>query len=97
MYLKSMFPDHPPIGDANVHHTILRRPDQAGWKDFTLHIDAATGRKQTYRGFLETVYDGATALGTPVLDGGLGLCPDDGEMVAILSENSMVKCQSIQS
>jgi hypothetical protein len=31
------------------------------------------------------------------LDGGLGLCPDDGEMVAILSENSMVKYHRVQS
>jgi hypothetical protein len=90
MHLRSMYPPVPPLKDGNVHNIILRRPDQAAWPDFTLHIDTSTGRKQTYHEFMERVYDGATALGTPVSEGGLGLRAEDGEIVGILSENCMV-------
>ena len=90
MPLKSLYPDIPQLPVGNAHDIILRRPDQAGWPNFTLHVDASTGRMQTYHGFLERVYDGATALGTDVSQGGLGLRAEDGEIIGILSENCMV-------
>jgi hypothetical protein len=91
MPIKSLYREPPPSRDINIHHLLFNRPDQKKWpKDFTLHIDAASGHKRTYREFLNRVYDGATALGVPIPDGGLGLRTEDGEMVGILSENSMV-------
>ncbi|KAF9459208.1 hypothetical protein BDZ94DRAFT_1268837 [Collybia nuda] len=90
MYLKSPYPDVPPIPELNAHHLFFGRPDQAEWpEDFTLHIDVKTGRKRTYREFVQRVRQGATALGTPVSDGGLGLTGGEGEIVGIMSDNSM--------
>ncbi|KII90716.1 hypothetical protein PLICRDRAFT_52417 [Plicaturopsis crispa FD-325 SS-3] len=87
MVLKSVFPDIPQLPEQNFHHHCFNRPDQADWPpDYTLYIDAVTGRKRTFKQFKETIYDGATALGSPVADGGLGLKGD--EMVGILSGNS---------
>lgn len=90
MYLKSMYPTPPPPPEVNVHNVLFHRPEQASWPDYTLHIDSVTGRKRTFSEFLERVYDGATALGAPVSQGGLGLRGEDGEIVGILSENSLV-------
>lgn len=90
MPLKSIYPDPPTPPEINVHEVLFRRPDQAGWTDYTIHIDSTTGRKRSSREFLERVYDGATALGASVSQGGLGLRAEDGEMVGILSENCMV-------
>jgi acyl-CoA synthetase (AMP-forming)/AMP-acid ligase II len=61
------------------------------WNDYTLFIDAATGRKMNYREFYERIMDGATALGSPISEQGLGLSGEDGEIVGILSENCMVR------
>jgi hypothetical protein len=89
MPVKSLYPEPPPIPDLNVYHVLFNRSDQKGWPNYTLHIDAVTGEKRTYRDFVERVQDGATALGTSVADGGLGLRAEDKELVGILSENSM--------
>jgi hypothetical protein len=89
MPVKSLYPDPPLPGDSNIHHLLLNRRDQKGWPDYTLHIDAVTGQKRMYRDFRERVHDGATALGISVADGGLGLRAENGELVGILSENSM--------
>jgi hypothetical protein len=90
MHISSMYPPVTPLGDLNVHNVIFRRPDQAEWPDYTVYIDAATGRRQTFYEVLERIYDGATFLGTPVSEGGLGIKADDGEIVGILSDNCMV-------
>jgi acyl-CoA synthetase (AMP-forming)/AMP-acid ligase II len=89
MPVKSPYPEPPPSEDLNAHHIFFNRPDQKEWPDFTLYIDALTGYKRTYREFLERVYDGATALCASASEGGLGLRAEDGELVGILSENSM--------
>jgi len=91
MYLKSMYPDVPKIPSRNFHHLLFHHPDIRQWNDYTLFIDAATGRKSTYREFYERVMDGATALGSPISDQGLGLRGEDGEIVGILSENCVVR------
>ena len=85
MYIKSLYPEvpHPPP-DTNAHMALLRRPDQAEWSDFTLHIDAQTGKTRTFRDFLERIQYAATALG------GLGLSPENGDIIGIISFNSMV-------
>lgn len=88
MLHKSLYPNIPSIPPQNFHHLLFHRPDQKQWDlNFTLYIDAVTGEKRSYREFYEFVIDGATALGSPVSEHGLGL---DGEIVGILSENCTV-------
>ncbi|KAG6901502.1 hypothetical protein C0995_011052 [Termitomyces sp. Mi166 len=88
MYLQSLFPDVPSFPEGNVHNVFFNRPDQAEWPDYTLHIDAKTGKTRTYREFKERVQLAATALGAPVSEGGLGLRPEDNEIIAVMSHNS---------
>ncbi|KAG1855347.1 hypothetical protein DFJ58DRAFT_906090 [Suillus subalutaceus] len=87
MYYKSLFPDLPKVPESNVHHLLFNRPDQREWPDYTLFVNVATGQRRSFREFVERVRDGATALGADVTQGGLGLRPEDGELVGILSEN----------
>ena len=91
MYLKSMFPAPPPIPHANVHELMFNTPSPVPTEDYTLHIDAVTGRKRSYQQFREVVRDGATALGTSPAEGGLGLSPQANDIVGIYSFNSMVR------
>lgn len=98
MLLKSRYPELPPAVQGNAYHFLWNRPDQAEWpQDFILHIDAKTDKKRTYREFRERVDLGATALGTPISDGGLGIHGEDGEVVGIISWDSSVgalcRCQ----
>ena len=91
MYIKSSHPDITNSPEVNVHDVLFQRPDQAQWpEDFTLHIDARTGEKRTYREFIERVRLGATALGAPLSEGGMGLRGEDGELVGIIGHNSSV-------
>jgi hypothetical protein len=46
----------------------------------------------SFREFVDHVCDGATAMGADVTQGGLGLRPENGEFVGILSENCPVHC-----
>lgn len=91
MYLKSPYPDPPALPEVNSHYLFFKRPDQAQWPDYTLHIDATTGERRKYREFVKRVEDLATALGAPVSQGGLGLSAEDGEIIGIVSENCMVR------
>jgi hypothetical protein len=91
MYLKSPYPDLPVTPPANVHHFLWDRPEQIHWPgNFTFHIDAGTGERRTYREFQERTRLGATALGIPPSEGGLGLRGEDNEIVGIISRNSSV-------
>lgn len=87
MYYKSLFPDLPKVPESNIHHFLFDRPDQQDWPDYTLFVNVATGQRHSFREFIERVRDGATALGADVTQGGLGLRPENGELVGILSEN----------
>ncbi|KAG1882796.1 hypothetical protein F4604DRAFT_353071 [Suillus subluteus] len=89
MYHKSMFPDLPVVPEANVHHLLFNRPDQQAWPDYTLYVNATTGKRWSFRQFVERVRDGATALGADIEQGGLGISLEKGEIVGILSENSL--------
>ncbi|KAF8074103.1 hypothetical protein FPV67DRAFT_787638 [Lyophyllum atratum] len=89
MYLKSSYPEVPAYPECNVHHIFFNRPDQADWPDFTYLIDAKTGRKKSFRQFVQRVRVGATALGAPISDGGLGIRGEDGEIVGIINQNSV--------
>jgi hypothetical protein len=96
MPYRSLYPDIPVIAPQNFHHLLFHRADQKEWNlDHTVHIDATTNEKRSYREFYEQVMDGATALGSPVSEQGLGLDGKDGEIVAILSENCMVGLHKI--
>ncbi|KAG1732414.1 uncharacterized protein EDB91DRAFT_1302449 [Suillus paluster] len=87
MYHRSLFPDLPTVPKPNVHNLLFNRPDQKDWPDYTLFVNVATGQRRSFREFVERVRDGATALDTDVAQGGLGLRPQNGELVGILSEN----------
>ncbi|KAG1818632.1 uncharacterized protein BJ212DRAFT_1346462 [Suillus subaureus] len=87
MYYRSLFPDLPEVPESNVHNLILNRPDQQEWPDYTLFVNVATGQRRSFKQFVERVRDGATALGADVAQGGLGLRPENGELVGILSDN----------
>lgn len=89
--IKSLYPEPPPAPDANAHYSFFKRPDQTQWPaDFTLHIDAVTGERRTYREFQARVNDLATGLGGSTSDGCLGL-GKPGEKVGIMMENSSVR------
>ncbi|KAG9227612.1 hypothetical protein CCMSSC00406_0000742 [Pleurotus cornucopiae] len=97
MYIKSLYPQPAPIEDLNFHHSLFGRPDQKDWPDYTLFIDASNGHRRTHREFVTDIYDGATALGASFETGCLGLRGDDGEMVGIMSDNSMEYVSLIHS
>ncbi|KIJ64595.1 hypothetical protein HYDPIDRAFT_111963 [Hydnomerulius pinastri MD-312] len=89
MYHKSLFPPLPEVPEQNVHHLLFNRPDQKAWSDYTFQVNALTGTQRSFREFLERVRDGATALGSAVEIGGLDIRPENGEIVGVLSENSL--------
>ncbi|KAG2362831.1 hypothetical protein BDR07DRAFT_1283625 [Suillus spraguei] len=89
MYYKSLFPDVPKVPESNVHHLVFNRPDQREWPDYTLFVNVTTGQRRSFREFVERVRDGATVLGADVTQGGLGLRPENGDLVGILSENCL--------
>lgn len=84
-----MFPDLPVVPEANIHHLLFNRPDQQAWPDYTLYVNATTGKRWSFRQFVERVRDGATVLGTDIEQGGLGITLEKGEIVGILSENCL--------
>lgn len=90
MYHKSIYPPLPQLPPQNVHNVLFNRPDQADWPDYPLHVNALTGATRSFRQFLETVRDGATAMASDVNLGGLGIRPENDELVGVLTENSMV-------
>ena len=90
MYHKSFFPPLPQIPPQNIHNILFHRPDQADWPDYPLHVNPLTGAARSFRQFLETVRDGATAIASDVELGGLGIRPGNDQLVGVLCENSMV-------
>lgn len=90
MYLKSPYPDLPVLPEVNAHHIFFKRPDQAGWPDYVVHVDVETEERIMYRDFTARVQDLATGLGAPLLQGGMGLRAEDGEIIGIIAENSSV-------
>ena len=87
MIFQSPFPLVPDLPLCNAHHLSLNRPDQSGWKDYVLHVDALTGKTRGWLEFKDRVKRGATAFGSP------SLFPHGrDEVVGILSENCVVSC-----
>ena len=91
MYIKSSFPDQAKVPDCNAYEALWNRHEQAGWPDdIVLHIEGISGRKRTYQEFRTRAVLAATALGSTISDGSLGFC-EKGEMIAIISYNSLVR------
>ncbi|KAE9407315.1 acetyl-CoA synthetase-like protein [Gymnopus androsaceus JB14] len=89
MYLKSLFPDIPPLQDVNVHNVFFNRPDQSQWPEVNIHIDIETDRKRTFKELKERVNDAYTAFSSALKDGGMDFGSEGTEeMVGIMSENS---------
>ncbi|KAI0335845.1 acetyl-CoA synthetase-like protein [Cubamyces sp. BRFM 1775] len=88
MHYKSLYPALPPVKDVNVHDFVFSSPALQEPEDKVLLIDPLAGKKWSKNEFRDRVYDCATALRTPVADGGLGFAPE-GEMVAIMSTNCL--------
>jgi acyl-CoA synthetase (AMP-forming)/AMP-acid ligase II len=90
MYLKSPFPDPPVLPVTNAYNIFFKRPEQAQWPDFIVHIDVETEDRIMYREFTARIQDLATGLGAPPHKGGMGLRAESGEVVGIMGENSSV-------
>nr|VWO94822.1 Acyl-CoA ligase AFT1-1 (EC (AF-toxin biosynthesis protein 1-1) [Ganoderma boninense] len=92
MHYKSPLPPLPPIPETNVHDFMFSSPGLTDPADKVLLIEPLSGRRWHRDEFKERVYDAATALLTPVSEGGLGFAPQ-GEMIAIMSTNSVVSIE----
>ncbi|KAF9004607.1 hypothetical protein BDQ17DRAFT_1240838 [Cyathus striatus] len=98
MYIKSPYPNPPPLPVTNAYNFIYNREDQKEWTDFTAHIDPITRRKKSFTELKSDVQDLATALGAPSSQGGLGFNGgDSGEIVGIMGENSSEYITLVQS
>jgi len=92
VHVKSLLPDPPTFSPTNIHTLLLEYRDVP---DHVLYIDGLTGQKRTRNEFKIRVALARTALGSNSEQGGLGL--DSGSMVAILSENCMVRLAPLLS
>jgi hypothetical protein len=92
VHFTSKYPLPPVVPNANIHELIFNTPTLTGAPvpDHVSHIDIISGRKRTFNEFKELIRDGATALGAPVSQGGLGLSAQNGDMVGIYSHNCLV-------
>lgn len=90
MLFKSLYPPTPPVPDKNVYELFFNDPEQNALPDYTLYVDAESGRQIRRSEFNERVRDAATALGAPLSAGGLGLSGEKGDIVGILSSNCIV-------
>ncbi|KAI0766417.1 acetyl-CoA synthetase-like protein [Trametes elegans] len=88
MHYKSLYPPLPPLKVQNVHDYIFSSRELQEPEDKVILIDPLSGKTWSKNEFRERVYDAATALLTPVAEGGLGFAPE-GEMVALMSTNCM--------
>lgn len=106
MYLRSPFPDPPPLPDVNAHYIFFKRADQAEWPNYTVHIDPTTDTRLMYHDYIRNIEDLSTGLAAPLSEGGMGLQgweegvgaeavkAGEKEIVGILSENSSVSKSS---
>ena len=74
----------------NYYDFIFRRPELRSWPDYTLFVDATTGRRRRFRETLAHIEDCAAALTFVAEEGGLDMEPGSNEVVGILSENCLV-------
>lgn len=80
-----------PAGPAiNYYDFLFQRPELRSWPDYTLFVDATTGRTRRFRETLAHIEDCATALTLAADEGGLDMEPGSNNVVGILSENCLV-------
>ncbi|KAH9080347.1 hypothetical protein EDB83DRAFT_971240 [Lactarius deliciosus] len=84
--LRSPIPAGPAI---NYYDFLFRRPELRSWPDYTLFVDATTGRRRRFRETLANIEDCATALTLAADEGGLDMEPGSNDVVGILSENCL--------
>lgn len=89
-YIKSPRRPIPAVPAINYYDYLLRRPEIKSWPDYTLFVDATTGRRRRFRETLAHIEDCATALTLAADEGGLDMQPGSNEVVGILSENCLV-------
>jgi hypothetical protein len=89
----------------NVHRSFFKRPDQAEWPDYTLHIDGVTGKRVMFREWVRDMEDLSTAFAAQTSEGCMGLrgwgegegaqdvFPGGKEIIGIMSENSSVSAE----
>lgn len=85
MHLTSPFDPFPEPPIMNYHDFQFGLPNAKEGKDYTLFIDAYTNERRSWKEFQKRVADASTALAE------LGLEAEKGDIVGILSENSMVR------
>jgi hypothetical protein len=88
MYVKSLYPDPPPVPDVNVHFLFFKRPEQVSWPDYPIHINPETDERVMRSEFISRIEALSTGLATTISQGGLGVDPN--EIIAIMGENSSV-------
>ena len=95
-HIKSLFRSLPSsTPTVNYYDWLLGRPELKKWPDFVFHIDGVTGERRHVHAVLERFEHAATALAASPSDGGLGLAAGQGEIVGILSENCLVRPQTL--
>ncbi|KAK7682379.1 hypothetical protein QCA50_014584 [Cerrena zonata] len=87
MVFKSLYPPLPQYPEANVYELFFNNPDQNALPDYTLYVDAESGRKFQRSEFKQRVHDAMTTFGAPVSNGGLGLSKEKGDIIGIYSSN----------
>ncbi|KAI0260237.1 amp dependent CoA ligase [Gloeopeniophorella convolvens] len=87
-YSKSMHPPTPAGPSVNYYEFLLGRPALQSWPDYTLFIDAMTGKRRRFRETVARIEECATALTASKEEGGLGIEPGNRDVIGILSENS---------
>ncbi len=90
-YIKSLHNPIPAGPAINYYDFLFRRPELRSWPDYTLFVDATTGRRRRFRETLAHIEDCATALTLAADEGGLDMEPGSNEVVGILSENCLVR------
>ncbi|KIK66757.1 hypothetical protein GYMLUDRAFT_912136 [Collybiopsis luxurians FD-317 M1] len=88
MIYESYYPEPPAIPDQNSVLHYLYREDQKNWSNYTLYVEANTGRRISFFEYKEHVENAITALGGAVSHGGLGL-NEKTDIVGIVGENSI--------
>ncbi|KAH9065257.1 acetyl-CoA synthetase-like protein [Lactarius vividus] len=88
-YIKSLRSPIPAGPAINYYDFLFRRPELRSWPDYTLFVDATTGRRRRFRETLAHIEDCATALTLAADEGGLDMEPGSNEVVGVLSENCL--------
>lgn len=90
MVYKSLLGPLEPIPDVNAHDALFNSAHASTVPDYTVYIDAVSGKEWKKHAFQARAVRLATALVADVKDGGLGLKPNGKEIIGIFSKNHLV-------